>query len=51
MEAIRRCHQVIALTHDRVFTTIMIDDHKNQPHDLAEMVASVEQQLGRRAEH
>jgi hypothetical protein len=29
----------------------MIDDRKNQPHHLAEMVASIEQRLGRRAEH
>jgi hypothetical protein len=27
----------------------MIDDRKNQPHHPEEMVASVEQQLGRRA--
>jgi len=51
IEAIRRCHQTVALNHDRVVTTIMIDDRKNQPHHLAEMVASVEQRLGRRAEH
>jgi uncharacterized protein (TIGR00106 family) len=51
MEAIRRCHQVVALSHDRVINTIVIDDRKNQPHHLAEMVASVEQRLGRRAEH
>jgi len=51
MEAIDRCRQVVALSHDRVITTIVIDDRKNQPHHLAEMVASVEQRLGRRAEH
>ena len=51
MEAIRRCHQVTALNHDRVITMIKIDDRKNQPHHLAEMVASVEQQLGRRGHH
>lgn len=51
MEAIRRCHQVISLNHDRVITTITIDDRKNQPHNLAEMVASVEQKLGHRAKH
>ena len=51
MEAIRRCHQMIALSHDRVITTITIDDRKNQPHHLAEMISSVEQKLGRRAEH
>lgn len=51
MEAIRRCHQVTALNHDRVITAIKIDDRKNQPHHLAEMISSVEQQLGRRAKH
>jgi len=51
MEAIRRCHQVVGLTHDRVVTTIIIDDRKTQSHHLAEMIASVEQQLGRRAKH
>jgi uncharacterized protein (TIGR00106 family) len=51
MAAIQRCHQVVTLSHDRVITTIVIDDRKNQPHHLAEMVASVEQRLGRRAEH
>jgi uncharacterized protein (TIGR00106 family) len=51
MEAIRRCHQVVALNHDRVVTTISIDDRQNQPHHLAEMVSSVERQLGRRVEH
>jgi len=51
LEAIRRCHQAVALNHDRVVTTIMIDDRKNQPHHLAGMVASVEQRLGRRPQH
>ncbi len=51
LEAIRRCHEVVALSHDRVITTIVIDDRKNQPHHLAEMISSVEQQLGHRATH
>ena len=51
MEAIRRCHRVVALSHDRVITTITIDDRNNQPHHLAEMISSVEKKLGRRAEH
>jgi uncharacterized protein (TIGR00106 family) len=50
MEATRRCHQVIALHHDRVVTTILIDDRKNQPHHLAEMIASFEHQLRRRTQ-
>lgn len=32
MEAIGRCHHVVGLSHDRVVTTIVIDDRKNQPH-------------------
>jgi uncharacterized protein (TIGR00106 family) len=51
MEAIRRCHQVVALSHGRVITTIMIDDRKNQPHHLADMVASVEQQMATPSRH
>ena len=51
IEAIHRCHQVVALNHDRVVTTIVIDDRKNQPHHLAEMISSVERQLGHLAQH
>jgi len=29
----------------------VIDDRKHQPHDLSDMVASVEQQLGRSVIH
>jgi uncharacterized protein (TIGR00106 family) len=47
LAAIRRCHQAVAGNHERVITTILIDDRKNQPHRLSDMVASVEQQLGR----
>lgn len=51
LEAIRRCHQVVARNHDRVLTTITIDDRKDQPHHLAEMIASVEHQLGHTVKH
>jgi uncharacterized protein (TIGR00106 family) len=51
MEAIRRCHQLLAADHDRVVTMITIDDRKHQPHHLAEMISSVEQQLGHAARH
>ncbi len=51
MSAIQRCHQIVALSHDRVVTTIVIDDRKNQPHHLPEMISSVERQLGHRAKH
>jgi uncharacterized protein (TIGR00106 family) len=51
LAAIRRCHQAVAQRHDRVITTIVIDDRKDKPHHLAEMVPRVEEQLGRRAKH
>jgi uncharacterized protein (TIGR00106 family) len=46
LAAIRRCHQAVASSCERIITTIVIDDRKNQPHHLSDMVASVEQQLG-----
>lgn len=46
LAAIGRCHQAVASNHERVVTTITIDDRRNQPHHLAEMVTSVEQELG-----
>jgi uncharacterized protein (TIGR00106 family) len=49
--AIRACHQAVAREHGRVITTIVIDDRKNQPHHLGEMISSVEQQLGHAARH
>jgi uncharacterized protein (TIGR00106 family) len=48
MEAIHRCHQAVAKEHDRVITTISIDDRKDQPHHLAGMISCVEHQLGHR---
>jgi uncharacterized protein (TIGR00106 family) len=51
LAAIRRCHEAVAQSRDRVITTIVIDDRKDHPHHLAEMISSVEQQLGRRAKH
>lgn len=51
MPAIERCHQEVAKNHERVITTIVIDDRKQQPHGLAEMIASVEQQLQHRVKH
>jgi uncharacterized protein (TIGR00106 family) len=44
--AIRRCHEAVAATNDRVITTIVIDDRKGEPHHLEQMIASVEQKLG-----
>jgi uncharacterized protein (TIGR00106 family) len=49
LTAIRRCHQAVAGSHERVITTIVIDDRKTYPHHLSDMVTSVEEQLGRTA--
>lgn len=51
LPAIRRCHEAIARNYDRVITTIQIDDRKNRPHHLADMISSVEQQMGAPAKH
>jgi uncharacterized protein (TIGR00106 family) len=51
LSAIQCCHQAVAKDHSRVITTIVIDDRKNQPHHLAEMISSVEYHLGHRAKH
>jgi uncharacterized protein (TIGR00106 family) len=42
LAAIRRCHEAIASHHERVFTTITIDDRKTHAHHLNDMVTSVE---------
>lgn len=49
MGVIRRCHETMAANHGRIVTTITIDQRKNQPHHLDEMVASVERHLGHAA--
>lgn len=49
MDAIRRCHQAALEDHDRVITTITLDDRRVPMHRLDEMVASVERHLGRGA--
>ena len=46
LAAIQRCHQIVSEVHPRVITTIVIDDRRDQPHHLDEMVPSVERHLG-----
>ena len=40
--AVRRCYQAVAKNHDRVITTLVLDDRKDQPHRLGEMGSNVE---------
>jgi uncharacterized protein (TIGR00106 family) len=48
LAAIRRCHQAVATGHDRILTTIVIDERTPQPHHSSDTVTSVEQQANRR---
>lgn len=50
MAVIRRCHETMTDNHQRVVTTITIDQRKHQPHHLEEMVAVVERHLGHAAQ-
>jgi uncharacterized protein (TIGR00106 family) len=45
MGVVRQCHQAMAARHERVVTNILIDDRKDRPHKLADMVKSVEEHL------
>ena len=45
MDVVHRCHQAMAERHERVLTTVVIDDRKTDPHRLADMVKSVEEHL------
>jgi uncharacterized protein (TIGR00106 family) len=46
MSALHRCHQTMCENHKRVITTITIDDRREQPHHLDEMVDTVARRLG-----
>jgi uncharacterized protein (TIGR00106 family) len=49
LPAIHQCHELMREMHPRVITTITIDDRKEHPHHLDEMVSVVEQRLGHAA--
>jgi uncharacterized protein (TIGR00106 family) len=49
MSAIHRCHTETLSHHGRVVTTITIDDRREHPHHLNEVVPAVENELGRLA--
>jgi len=44
-QAIHKCHEEMATQHDRVITTIVVDDNRIAPHSLEEMVNSVNKEL------
>lgn len=47
MGLIKRCHNAIMRSGERVITTISIDDRKRKPNRIEEKVRSVERRLGK----
>lgn len=43
MDAIGRCHEAVSGRHERVLTSITIDDHPNRPQSIRQAVEKVEQ--------
>ncbi len=51
LAAIQKCHEAVRSGCDRVITTVVLDDHEEQPHSLKDMVSAVEDHLGKRFPH
>jgi uncharacterized protein (TIGR00106 family) len=49
MSAIRSCHDAMLKRHARIITTITVDERKDRPHRLDEIVPVVEELLGHKA--
>ncbi|MEW6068872.1 MAG: MTH1187 family thiamine-binding protein [Nitrospirota bacterium] len=47
MKLVKKCHQVIMKSGDRVITTISIDDRKGKPNRIDEKVKSIEKRIGK----
>ncbi|GAB4546490.1 MAG: MTH1187 family thiamine-binding protein [Thermodesulfovibrionia bacterium] len=47
MGLIKRCHNAVLKSGERVITTISIDDRKGKPNRIEEKVRSVERRLGK----
>ncbi len=47
MKLIKKCHDTIMKTEDRVYTTVSIDDRKGKPNRIEEKVKSIEKRIGK----
>jgi uncharacterized protein (TIGR00106 family) len=47
MRLIKKCHDTLMKTGDRVLTTISIDDRKGKPNRIEEKVKSIERRIGK----
>ncbi len=47
MKLVKKCHDAVMKTGERVMTTISIDDRKGRPNRIEEKVKSVERRIGK----
>jgi len=47
MRLIKKCHDVVMKSGERVYTTISIDDRKGKPNRIDEKVKSIERRIGK----
>jgi len=47
MDLIRRCHEAVMNTGERVVTSISIDDRKGKPNRIDQKVESIERRIGK----
>ncbi|MBM4144692.1 MAG: MTH1187 family thiamine-binding protein [Nitrospira sp.] len=47
MKLIKKCHETVLKTGERVITTISIDDRKGKPNRIKEKIKSIERRIGK----
>lgn len=47
MKLIKKCHETVLKTGERVITTISIDDRKGKPNRIEEKIKSIERRIGK----
>ena len=47
IKLIKKCHDTVMKSGDRVYTTISIDDRKGKPNRIEEKVKSIEKRIGK----
>jgi len=47
MKLIKKCHETVLKSGERVITTISIDDRKGKPNRIEEKIKSIERRLGK----
>jgi uncharacterized protein (TIGR00106 family) len=47
MRLIKKCHEIVLNTGERVITAISIDDRKGKPNRIEEKIKSIERRLGK----